>query len=264
MSGRPTVQLDGVTLTLNEVTVLTEVSLAVHPGECVGLVGANGAGKSSVANILCGYYRPSAGAVLIAGEPRRDSRRGQQGVCRSFQSVSHVQGLTAQELVMLGLEGGWKSSLAGSYIGTRRSRRAEREARDQAQEILSMAGLAKFSKERLADCPYGVRKLVDVVRTFVLPHSHVVILDEPTSGIADSERDGIRELILKLSSMASAQSMLIIDHDVAFIRSLCRRLVVLEAGNVLADGPAESVLAQPRVILSFLGSGVATEGASKS
>jgi branched-chain amino acid transport system ATP-binding protein len=253
----PTVRVDNVSLTLNGVNVLTDVSFVVDPGECVGLVGANGAGKSSVANVLCGYYRPNSGAVQIDGRPRQSSRHGLQGVCRSFQSVSHMRGLTVQELVMLGLEGSWRSSIIGSYIGTPGSRRAERAARRRAHEILVMAQLSQFAHARLSDCPYGVRKLVDVVRTFVLPGSDVVILDEPTSGIADSERERIRELILELSRIAEVRSMLIIDHDVSFIRSLCPRLVVLEAGRVLAHGAADEVLAQDRVIVSFLGQGLA-------
>lgn len=245
-----------VDLTLNGIRVLSNVNLEVYPDEIVGLVGANGAGKSSVANVLCGYYKPTSGRVFLGGEDvssLASARFANMGVRRSFQSVSYLRGLSIHELVMLGAEATWPAALGNSYFHTRKNRNVERIVSAEARELLAKVELGAFADRTIEDCPYGVRKLADVARAFMTHSSRIIILDEPTSGVSEAERKNLVEMIGTLQHSRSVGSLLVVDHDVGFIRSLCKRVIVLEEGSVLADGPCEKVFADRRVIASFVG-----------
>lgn len=255
--GTQLASLVGVDLTLNEVSVLSNIDLSVNFGEVVGLVGSNGAGKSSIANVLCGYYRPTSGKVLLGGQDmtfRSPTKFANMGVRRSFQSVSYIKGLSISELVMLGAESTWSASFTTSYLLTRRSRTVEKKTREEALDLLESIGLAEFSDRPVEDCPYGVRKFADVARAFMTSASTIVILDEPTSGIGEPERQILGKMINDLRKVRSIGSLLVVDHDIGFIRTLCSRVVVLEEGRVLADGLSKDVFDDRRVIASFVGS----------
>lgn len=249
--------LQEVNLTLNSVRVLSDINLEVYPNEIVGLVGANGAGKSSVANVLCGYYKPTSGKVFLRDFDvtiAQSARFASLGVRRSFQNVSYLKGLAVYELVMLGAETTWRSALGNSYLGQRKTRHEERIVREDAMELLENTGLGEFAKRAIDNCPYGIRKLADVARAFMGSSSTLTVLDEPTSGIGEPEREHLVQMINTLRNSRPVGSLLIVDHDVGFIRSLCNRVIVLEAGRVLADGASDEVFADRRVITSFVGS----------
>lgn len=250
------VSLGDVTLQLNGVSILSDVSFEINPGEAVGLVGANGAGKSSVANVICGYYRPSAGTVLFEGRNlagQSSSQIAGMGVRRSFQSVSYLNGLSMCEFVMLGGEPAWPTGLRDSYLRSARSRRVEERTELEALNLLEKVGLNEFAQRRIETCPYGARKFADVARAFMASPSKLVILDEPTSGVGKSERERLVSIINGLDEASSVESLLIVDHDVGFIRTLCKRVIVMEEGRILADGDCDEVLGDPRVIASFVG-----------
>lgn len=249
--------LTDVKLELNGVQVLSDIGFQIRPGEVIGLVGANGAGKSSVANVLCGYYKPTSGTVELDGS---DISKGQpakiakMGVRRSFQSVSYLSGISVYELVMLGAEVTWPVGLLNSYFQGRITRREEQKVRSDAMDLLERAGLSDFAYHRIEGCPYGVRKFADVARAFMTDSARLVILDEPTSGVGEAERERLVKMIDELRHSRSIGSLLIVDHDVGFIRKLCKRVIVLEEGRVLADGNCNDVLGDSRVIASFVGS----------
>jgi ABC-type branched-subunit amino acid transport system ATPase component len=248
--------LTEVDLILNGVRILSDINLKVDADEIVGLVGSNGAGKSSVANVLCGYYRVNAGRILLGGLDLTHSsvsKFAAVGIRRSFQSASYLRGLSICELVMLGAESTWRTSIASSYGLTHTSRRIERNVRREALELLDGIGLAGFSERKTEDCPYGVRKFADVARAFMGGKNALVILDEPTSGIAESQREVLSKMIRDLRESRAVGALLVVDHDIGFIRSLCTRVVVLEAGKVLAEGLCGDVFEDPRVLESFVG-----------
>ena len=249
--------LSEVGLTINGVQILSDISLSVGLDEIVGLVGSNGAGKSSVANVLCGYYRPTKGKVFLNGTDVTHTpavKFTDMGVRRSFQNVSYLRGLSINELVMLDAEATWPVSFLSSYLLRRSSKIAELKVMREATELLGSVGLGSYEHRMVEDCPYGVRKFADVVRAFMAPKSTIVILDEPTSGIGEVERSLLTNMIQALRESRSIGALLVVDHDVSFIRSLCSRIVVLEEGKVLTSGPADEVFEDRRVISSFVGS----------
>ncbi len=247
-------ELEEVSVQLGPVRILDSVSLTLEEGAHVGLVGPNGAGKTSLANVLCGYYHPSGGRVRVFGidttraEPVRIASLG---VRRSLQSVGRVRGITALEFLELGMETLWPTSMLHTVFGTRAGRRAERSATRLAASTLREVGLDRFGPVPFEDCPYGVRKFVDVLRTLV-GGGRVAVLDEPTSGLSDGERAQMLDLLARWMG-ESAMTLLLIDHDVSFVRSLCPDMIAIEAGRVLSTGTTSSVLADPAVIHCFMG-----------
>jgi branched-chain amino acid transport system ATP-binding protein len=252
--GQTAIRLDGVTVTIGAIRAIEGVSVEVPKGEMIGIIGGNGSGKTSLLNVISGYYRPSAGQVRLAGRDIRGMpphRIAALGVARTFQSVGHVTALRAVDWVRVGLEATWSAGVIWTVFGDPRTRHAERASLDAAMEILERAGLAAYANVRLADCPYGVRKMVDLVRVFVRD-PEVVLLDEPTSGVSRSEIQRIRELVLGYQDRDPA-TVLVVDHDVRFVTSLCARVLVMSAGKVIAFGPHEEVLADPEVVRTVLG-----------
>jgi ABC-type branched-subunit amino acid transport system ATPase component/ABC-type branched-subunit amino acid transport system permease subunit len=253
-SVRPALELSGVSVVVGGVHALTKVSLAVPEGRSVGLIGANGAGKTSLLNVVCGYYRALEGKVRLAGEDITNlpsHRVIGKGVARTFQSPGQIVDLTVLDFVLLGFERRWSGPIVGSLVGDPRSLRAERDFRTEALELLRGSGLEAYSDVRLGQCPYGIRKLADIVRA-VAGKSQVLLLDEPTSGMSAGDRPRIREFI-RQHQQTSLATVLLVDHDVDFVSDLCAELVVLAAGRVIASGPKASVLANPEVIRTFVG-----------
>lgn len=253
------IRLQDATMEFSGVRALSGLSLELSSKDrqtCVGLLGTNGSGKSTLANVLCGFYNLTAGSAYL-GETEISSALPAEctklGVRRSFQDVSKIVGLTLLEYVCLGWEPDWKTSLVGAVFGSPRARREERAVREEAAAALEDVGLGPFASRRLEDCPYGVRKLGDLTRVLAGNGGVLAVLDEPTSGISQAEKNTVASVILAAVRSRIFGIMLVIDHDVRFIRDVCSEVVVLESGLLIAQGPAAEVLDRPRVRESFAG-----------
>jgi branched-chain amino acid transport system ATP-binding protein len=252
--------VEGVDLQIGEVSILETVSIEVPAGSAVGLIGANGSGKSSLLNIISGYYKPSSGRVLVNGQettglsPDRVTARG---VGRSFQSIGRMQDLMVREYVALGLEPVWKVGRVASMFGLPRSIRAEREALDASDQLIRDFAVDQYAHTVLRECPYGVRKIADLLRA-VISEPSVLLLDEPTSGVAASDRQMIARLIGQWRSRSTC-SLVLVDHDVSFVAELVGEMVALSAGRVIGAGSPTDVLTDPQVMATFVGESAADE-----
>jgi ABC-type branched-subunit amino acid transport system ATPase component len=255
LSSRPVVlDVREAGLRIGGVMPLDDVSLALRAGQVVGLVGPNGAGKTSLLNAISGYYQLDRGSIHVSGvEVRGRSPHGvvELGVSRSFQAVGHVADLTVADLVMIGFEASWKTGVVVTYLGLPMGGRAERRARQEATSMLEDSGLLPYSDIRLRDCPYGIRKMADLLRAFA-GRPRLLLLDEPTSGVSDTERPEIARLLRQYLDRSGAAA-LVVDHDVDFVSSLCNELVVLAAGRKIAEGPTKDVLKAVAVRRAFTG-----------
>lgn len=247
--------VDSVELKLSDVLILRGVSLVVGPSQTVGLLGANGSGKSSLLNVISGYYRPSAGSVRLDGvdvvgwSPARIAA-GRVG--RSFQSIGRMEDLTVLENVMLGLEPVWQARGLATVFGLRSSRRAEAGARRRASGIIAEFDLSAYRDRLLSACPYGVRKVADLLRAMV-SSPRLLLLDEPTSGVSMEDRRYILELIRAWTTRTNC-STVVVDHDIEFVTALAHSVVALVGGAVAASGGVAEVLSDERVMATFVGS----------
>ena len=246
--------LEAVTVRFGDLTVLDDVHMSVDRGGLVGLIGSNGSGKSSLLNVVSGYYQPAEGRARIGGVDTSSltpDEVARLGVGRSFQNIGSLRELRVGEYVMLGLEARWPVRRLQAILGLPGSRRAEREARETVRDWTSRAGIDRYHDTPLKHCPYGVRKIADIVRA-VIAAPRLLLLDEPTSGVAASDREMIADLIRSIGA-GEDRAVVVVDHDVEFVAGLAESLVALAAGRVIADGPTKEVLDDPAVIETFLG-----------
>ena len=219
-------------------TVVDAVDLRVAPGEVVGLIGANGAGKTTLMNAICGFV-PSRGTVEILGRSARrlsPPARARLGLGRSFQGAELFPDLSVRDTVGLAVHGvhGW-----------------QRATRAEADEIIDFLGLGRFRDKFVNELSTGTRRIVELA-CLMASGARLLCLDEPTAGIAQRETEAFVPLILRIRDELDA-SMLVIEHDMPVIMSICDRVYCLEAGRMIAAATPDEVRNDPLVIASYLG-----------
>ena len=261
LSSRPKEAKQGVLpLKTNDVTVrffgraaTDHVSIVVNLGEIVGLIGTNGAGKTTFMNAVSGFL-PSTGSVEVFGQ-RVDGmagyRRSRLGVGRAFQNAKMFGALTARETVMVALEGRSRSLLIPSMFYLPPSPMQERRKRKEADEIIDYLGLGRYADTTMAELSTGTRRIVELASLIALD-SKLLLLDEPTAGVAQKETEAFGPLIRSIKEELGS-SILIIEHDMPMVMSISDRIYCLEAGAVIAEGTPLEVRHNPLVIASYLG-----------
>ena len=230
--------------------VIDDVSFEVARGSRTGLIGPNGAGKTTIFNLLTGVYPVDSGSVVLAGSdithiPSKD--RVVHGMSRSFQNIRLMPHLSTVENVMLGQHA--RAHSLGELMFplgfvSRNRWRAEAEA------ALANAGLDTYPGEVVANLPYGVQKRIEVVRAMI-SRPELLLLDEPAAGLNDVETRQLQELLEKVSE--SGVTILVVEHDMHFVRNLCDHVVVLNFGRKIFEGSPEEVHRSPVVLEAYLG-----------
>ncbi|WP_206660945.1 ABC transporter ATP-binding protein [Propioniciclava flava] len=248
-----------VTMQFGGLTAVNKVDLDIHPGEIVGLIGPNGAGKTTFFNCLTGMYQPTAGQVLFAGAvlPPQPRKVAVAGVARTFQNIRLFHNMTALENVMVGRYARTKTNAIEAILRLPRHRREEAETREVAQQWLDFVGLGDAAESLSRNMPYGDQRRLEIARALAL-EPKLLLLDEPTAGMNPQETREAEELITRIRGLGMA--VLVIEHDMRFIFSLCDRVACLVRGEVLIDDVPEVVQNDPRVIEAYIGSPVDMPG----
>jgi branched-chain amino acid transport system ATP-binding protein len=241
-----------VSVRFGGLTALDTVSLTVAPSQVVGVIGPNGAGKTTLLNVLCGFIRPDKGQVLIDGRHYHDLRPhllAGLGVARTLQGVGLFEGLSAIENVMIGANCRATAGFWSALLGLPRSDRDERRLRQEAGLALDRVGAGEVAGARPGELPYGMRKRIALARALAA-QPKLLLLDEPASGLADDELDELGDLIREL---AAETSLVIVEHHMDLMMSVCDSLVVLDFGKVISRGSPQEVQADPAVTAAYLG-----------
>ncbi|MFZ0972351.1 MAG: branched-chain amino acid ABC transporter ATP-binding protein/permease [Solirubrobacteraceae bacterium] len=257
--GDRALKIDDVSVQFGGVKAVNEVSLAVNRGEVVGLIGPNGAGKTTLVNIATGVLRPSHGDVLLGDEvltglgPHVVSRRG---VTRTFQHPQLSPGLSVLDNVMLGLDRASSATLGEALLHMPRSRADERRFRKQVLELLGPVGIAQHANALAGSVPYGVQRRLEVARALACD-PEFIFLDEAGAGLSEEERAELIHAIQAVAQSDHGPGIVVIEHNIGFVRQLCARSVVLVGGSVLAAGETDVVLRDERVVDAYLGRPIA-------
>ena len=241
-----------VTVSFGGVTALDQVSLELAPGEVLGVIGPNGAGKTTLFNVICGFVEPDAGTLTWRGEPMSNihpSRLAGQGIARTLQGVGLFNRLTVLENVMVGAQRFRRAGLAGALLGLPRSDRDEAALRERARAALQRLDCSEFADRLPGTLPYAVQKRVALARALV-SEPELLLLDEPAGGLGAEEMSALAELI---DSLRHEISVMLVDHHMDLVTSVCDRLVVLDFGRVIAAGEPPVVRQDPRVLDAYLG-----------
>jgi ABC-type branched-subunit amino acid transport system ATPase component len=230
------------------------VSLSVRAGETVGLIGPNGAGKTTTFELVGGFTRADAGTVVF---DRRDvtamgpEARARLGLVRSFQDAALFPTMSVLECVMLALERtiptSFLSSIAGSTV-------SERARRTRARELVHTMGLDRYRDRQIQELSTGTRRICELACVMAL-EPRMLLLDEPSSGIAQRETEALGALLIGLKEKLDL-TLLVIEHDMPLIKGISDRIIAMADGKVIADGTAEAVTTDPRVVEAYLGGSV--------
>jgi branched-chain amino acid transport system ATP-binding protein len=233
---------------------LSHVSLTVNEWEIVGLIGPNGAGKTTAFNCITGFYRPDAGRVLYRGRDvtrMAPHRRAALGVGRTFQNVGMVKSATAHENLKTAQHARAGYGPFIGLLGTPRVRAAERELDERADALLELLGLAHVRDSRVGSLSYGTLKLLEL-GCALATDPDILLLDEPSSGMGPDESHQLGERLLALRRELSL-TMLLIEHHVPLVTSVCDFVYVLNFGRLLAEGEPAAIQAHPDVVAAYLG-----------
>jgi branched-chain amino acid transport system ATP-binding protein len=233
----------GLTKTFGAVTAANSLDVSIEAGSVVGLIGGNGAGKTTFINLVTGYLAPTSGTVHFDGRditgvvPRRITRLG---LCRSFQIPQVFDTLTAYEniLVGLGVVSLGRRAFVGSALG-------DRDPEAVAEEMLDRFHLSRYRDERASALPEGVRKLLDIAMALAVK-PRILLLDEPTSGVSADEKFALMDLVLE-AIRADGVTVLFVEHDMDVVRRYVGRILAFYEGRIIADGAPADVLGHPEV-----------------
>ncbi|MEO7428454.1 MAG: ATP-binding cassette domain-containing protein [Acidimicrobiales bacterium] len=250
----PALEARAITVRYGGVVAVDAVSMHVAVGEVVGLVGPNGAGKTTLFDALSGQITPDGGQVLFGGADiswLRPDQRALLGISRTFQQARLFDELTVVDAFKLALERHDPSELVPSLLGLPPSRAAERSKQLRADEIVELLGLEPFAHRSVLQLSTGTRRLAELGCTIAMG-AEILLLDEPTAGIAQREVEAFVPAIREIQAHLGA-SVVIIDHDIPMIGAIVDRLYVLAAGAVIAEGHPDTVRRDPEVIRAYLG-----------
>jgi len=251
--------VSGVTVHFGGLTALDGVTLAASPRQVTGIIGPNGAGKTTLLNVLCGFVKPDAGRIEFDGRELtklRPHRLAGLGIARTLQGVGLFEGLSVVENVMVGATVRAQAGFWSALLGLPRSDRDERRLRARAMQALDRVGAADLAGSLPGALPHGSRKRVALARALVA-EPRLLLLDEPAGGLSENELPVLGELMTKL---AEDISVVVIEHRMDLMMSVCNAIFVLDFGKVIAAGTPERVQSDPAVTAAYLGTADASSG----
>jgi branched-chain amino acid transport system ATP-binding protein len=239
----------GLSKSFGAVTAAKDISVAVHDGEIVGVIGSNGAGKTTFINMVTGYLKPTAGTITfrgkdITGLPPREVVR--TGVCRSFQVSQLFRELTVLEHMLVAI--GMLRVARLSWLAPLHSAHHDIHAR----EVLARYTIEQHADTVVSTLPQGVRKLLDIAMATVAEPA-LLLLDEPTSGVAIEEKFPLMQTVMGQVATSKA-ACLFVEHDMEIVERYAHRVIAFYEGRVLADGPVKDVLTNDEVRKYVIGS----------
>jgi branched-chain amino acid transport system ATP-binding protein len=238
------------------------VDIEIHSGEIVGLVGPNGAGKSTIFNLITGFLRPDNGRVRLKGENitgLRPDQIAKKGIGRTFQLTLLFHGQTTRESLYAGHVRVEKTGFWQALFDTSAYREERKQAFERSQEVLTFMGLAEWQDTLVNVLPCGIQRFLGIAQVIMSPVD-VLLLDEPLTGMNEEEISGLLDRLKKLQSQGV--SILIIEHHMKAVMTLCDRIIVVNFGKKIAEGTPEEISRNPTVIEAYLGCKRGTAGAS--
>lgn len=242
-----------VSMHFGGLVALDNVNMTVKDGEIRGLIGPNGSGKTTLINVVTGFYAPTKGVVEMDGQEisgKTPNAVAKAGLCRTFQNINLFSEMTALENVVTAACTHQTVNLGSAIFQTKALKVQEKECYDKARELLEFVGLAGKENLKATNLPYGQQRLLEIARALATDPK-LLLLDEPVAGMNEQESDEAANLVHKLRE--SGKTILLIEHHMKFVMSLCDNLTVLNYGKVIAEGTPAEIQNNEDVISIYLG-----------
>jgi branched-chain amino acid transport system ATP-binding protein len=250
-----TFDMSGISVSFGGLVALSDVSLSAAPGQILGVIGPNGAGKTTLFNVACGFVRPDTGTLAWRGRELRNLRPHQLaglGIARSLQELGLFNRMTVLDNVLVGADRHARTGFWSSLLGVRA--KDEKALADRAMTVLDELGITDVAARYPGSLPYPVRKRVALARALV-SEPDLLLLDEPAGGLSATEITEIGEL---MRGLTGRMSVMLVEHHMDLVMSVCDHIVVLDFGKVIARGAPDEVRADPAVQAAYLGEDVVT------
>lgn len=247
-------EIRGLTRSFGGLVAVDHVDLDVPERGLTGLIGPNGAGKTTLFNLITGLYAPDSGEIrlegknLAGGPPHLVARHG---VARTFQNIRLFPTLSVLDNILIGSHVRSPETFAEAMVGGDKHRSDETALREHAMGVLEALGIAAFANDLASNLPYGEQRRVEIARALAA-EPRLLLLDEPACGMNPQETQDLMTLVRSLRDERGL-SVLLIEHDMRFVMTICEHIYVLDYGQVIASGAPEEIRNDPRVVEAYLG-----------
>ncbi len=246
-------RVDGVSKSFGAVSAVEDVDFAVEPGSLTCLIGPNGAGKSTLLHCISGYLQQESGRILLGDRDISGwtaHKRAEHGLATVFQVMRAPHGMDVLSSVMVGCHAWTRAGFVEGILRPPWQWKEEREIRAEALSALELVGLGKRATDAADALPLGQLRLLAVARVLA-QRPQVLLLDEPAAGLRAAEKIQLRKILADLRERGLTQ--LLVEHDMQFVGAVAERIVVLDRGRLIADGPPAEIRSDERVITAYLG-----------
>ena len=246
--------VENLSISFGGLKAVDDFSITVGKGQLYGLIGPNGAGRTTIFNLLTGVYKPDGGRILLDGKDitgHKAIQINQAGIARTFQNIRLFKELSVLDNVKVGLHNHHKYSTLSGILRLPSYYKVEKEMDERAMELLKVFDLDKEFDYKASNLPYGKQRKLEIARALAT-EPKLLLLDEPAAGMNPNETAELMKTIRFVRDHFD-MTVLLIEHDMKLVSGICERLTVLNFGHMLAEGPTSEVLSNPEVIKAYLG-----------